>query len=87
MPNREYPGAVVQGDSLYSLFSDALDIVEELKADPDSEAFHAAFSFTERLEDRLRHYIEVCEAHGIKWDFDVSRSTTDFASLLGEDDL
>jgi len=85
MPGREYPGAVVQGDSLFSLFSDALDIVEELKDNSESDAFHAAFSVAERLEDRLRHYIEVCESNGIEWNFNVSRSTQDYATLLDND--
>ena len=86
MPRREFPGAVIQGDSLYSLFSDAVDVVETLQSSPDSEAFHAAFSVAERLEERLRNYIEVCEAHGIEWKFDVSPSTADYASLINEND-
>ncbi len=56
LPTRNYPGSVVQGDSLYSLFPDAIDLLEELKSQPDSEAFHAAYSIAERLEDQLRHY-------------------------------
>ena len=82
MPSRHYPGSVVQGDSLTSLLSDTLDVLEELKGQPDSEAFHAAFSVAERLEERLQHYISICESNGIKWTFKLKRRTEDYASLI-----
>jgi len=85
MPERQYPGVVIQGDSLFSLFSDSIDLLEELKEKPDSEAFHAAYSVAERLEGHLRHYIEVCEKHGIKWAFNRKKSVLEFEHLIETD--
>ena len=81
LPTRLYPGSVIQGDSLFSLLSDTLNVLEELKDQPDSEAFHAALSVAERLEGRLAHYISVCEANGIEWTFRSERSTEDYTSI------
>ncbi len=59
MPGRRYPGCIVQGDSLFILFSTARSIAEE---HPDSEA---ASELTQLLKDRLLHYRNVLQDHGM----------------------
>ena len=86
LPSREYPGSVIQGDSLMSLLSDTLDVLEELKGRPDGEAFHAALSVAERLEDRLQHYNAICETNGLKRTFESHRRPEDYSSLIDHGD-
>ena len=84
LPSRQYPGSVIQGDTLFSLLSDMLDILEELRDQPGSEAFHVAFSVAQSLEARLVHYVSTCEANGIDWTLKLDRSTKDYAALIDQ---
>lgn len=84
LPSRRYPGSVIQGDSLFSLLSDTLDVLDALKGQPDSEAFHTALSVAVRLEERLAHYISICEANGIESALRSERSTKDYSALIDQ---
>lgn len=78
MPERYYLGSVIQGDALFLLHGDAMDILEELKYNPGSYAFYKAYSVAKTLEDRLNHYIDVCNEGQIKIDFRVECSVHDY---------
>lgn len=78
MPERNYLGSVVQGDSLFLLHGEAMDILEELKHNPGSYVFYKAYSVAKSLEDRLSHYIDVCTEHDVKLDFRVECSVYDY---------
>jgi len=78
MPERNYLGSVIQGDSLFLLHGEAMDILEELKHNPGSYAFYKAYSVAKSLEDRLTHYIEVCAVNDVKLDFNIECSVYDY---------
>jgi hypothetical protein len=78
MPKRHYLGSVIQGDALFLLHGDAMDLLEELKHNPGSYAFYKAYSVAKSLEDRLNHYIDVCGQGGISLDFRIECSVYDY---------
>jgi hypothetical protein len=78
MPNRNYLGSVIQGDALFLLHGDAMDLLEELKHNPGSYAFYKAYSVAKSLEDRLNHYIDVCSQNDVKLDFRIECSVYDY---------
>jgi len=82
MPGRRYLGSVMQGDSLFLLHAEAMDIVESLKYNPGNETFFAAYSIAKNLEDRLNHYIQVCEENGIDLGLRIEVSVEDYADLV-----
>ena len=82
IPNNPFPAAVIQGDSLFLRHGEAMDLVEELKHNPGSDSFYRAFRVASDLEQRLRHYIDVCEAHDIELNFDIVCSVEDYRELL-----
>ena len=82
---RAYPGSVIQGDSLYILHRQIMDIVEHLSSDPEHDMFYEALDMAEKLEGRLLHYNEVCAAHGIK-KMEPKKTVKNFEHLV-EDDL
>lgn len=78
MPEQNYLGSVIQGDALFLLHGEAMDILEELKHNPGSYGFYKAHSVAKNLEDRLNHYISVCTQSGIKIDFRIECSVYDY---------
>ncbi len=78
MPERNYLGSVIQGDSLFLLHGEAMDILEELKHNPGSYGFYKAYSVAKSLEDRLNHFINVCKENDIKLNFRVECSVYDY---------
>ncbi len=78
MPERNYLGSVIQGDALFLLHGDAMDLLEELKHNPGSYAFYKAYSIAKSLEDRLNHYIDVCGQNDVKLDFRIECSVYDY---------
>ena len=82
MPDRQYLGSVIQGDSLFLLHAEAMDILEELKHNPGSYAYSKAYSIAKNLEQRLEHYIEICEANQVKSNFDIECSVLDYDEPL-----
>ena len=78
MPERRYLGSVIQGDALFLLHGEAMDMLEELKHNPGSYVFYKAHSIAKSLEDRLAHYIDVCTENNIKLDFRIECSVYDY---------
>jgi hypothetical protein len=65
-PGRNYPGSLIQGDSLYSLFQLAIEAKTELKNSNIGASHEALEEIIELLDSRLSHYESVLEAHGIE---------------------
>ena len=68
-PGREFPGAVVQGDSLRKLCGLATGIATWFRDSgptDDPEVLGDVQELTELLVDRLMHYQRVLEAHSIR---------------------
>jgi hypothetical protein len=78
MPEQSYLGSVIQGDALFLLHGDAMDILEELKHNPGSYVFYKAYAVAKALEDRLTEYIEVCNKNHVTIDFRVECSVYDY---------
>lgn len=78
MPEQDYLGSVIQGDALFLLHGEAMDLLEELKHNPGSYVFYKAYSVAKSLDNLLDHYISVCNLHGIKLDFRIECSVYDY---------
>lgn len=65
LPGRNYPGVVVQGDSLHSLVSELREMQELLRAGEYDDLEKVLADVRERLEDALGGYEVVCAEQGI----------------------
>lgn len=65
MPNRAYPGVLIQGDSLMMILGELTEAIEYFKTDPE-ESLGCLKSAHEEIEWRLAAYKKVCEETGIK---------------------
>ena len=86
-PGREFPGAVVQGDSLSILCAEAAEIAQRIKAlnVQDEELLYLVQDHQERLLSRLIHYQEVLAQHGIRRPYAKPVSKADLVVLVPED--
>jgi hypothetical protein len=66
-PDRQFPGVLVQGDSLSSLCGDADELCELLGR--GSEHFEEANLLRNKLQSYLTHYKSVLLEHGISLPF------------------
>jgi hypothetical protein len=67
MPGRNFPGCVVQGDSLCILYHRALDVPSLAKTThPDSELIDDATELVEMLGGWLDHYESVLKENGFR---------------------
>lgn len=66
VPGRQFPGCVVQGDSLSILLGNAKEVWEKIKVSDDEELVGAAQELVESLQSRLDHYERVLTEHGMK---------------------
>jgi hypothetical protein len=65
-PGRNYPGSLVQGDSLSIIYALATSIRGRAKRTGDTELIDEAEELHELLHMRLRIYEEALAAHGIE---------------------
>lgn len=65
MPGRQFPGVLIQGDSLLILRAD----VAELRDACDGEAREIAESLLENLDEILHRYVDALERHGLRRPF------------------
>lgn len=78
----DYLGTVVPADVLFLMHGEVMDIIEELKYNPGSDVFYSAFSLAKGIEERLRHYIDVCKEHDLEPGFSIDLSVQDYQDLL-----
>jgi hypothetical protein len=88
MPGREYPGCVIQGDSLAILFRTARRVAEALKtaAIDDGEVLGDLEDLCRSLLDRLLHYQEVLHQEGFDLPYVRPFSKDDAIRLMPEED-
>jgi hypothetical protein len=69
MPGRQFPGMVIQGDSLSILQFDLAEIRDLCRAGDTAEALACAEILLEQLDEKLLHYTEALERHGFRRPF------------------
>jgi hypothetical protein len=65
LPERKYPGIVVQGDSLSILVSDVEELRESIAKKDEAEVAASLGSIERHLKERLEFYESVLAKHGI----------------------
>jgi hypothetical protein len=60
LPSRNFPGVVVQGDTLNSLVSSLADMKSQLQAGDYAELVEEIEEMRAQLGEALSHYEEVC---------------------------
>lgn len=86
MPGRNLPGCVVQGDSLAILCRSAKRIAARIKEKgiDDEELLGEVEDLNNSLLDRLLHYQQVLQQHGLNLPYYPAASKEDFVRLLPE---
>ncbi|MFE5734368.1 DUF6959 family protein [Streptomyces sp. NPDC056528] len=69
LPGRNFPGVLVQGDTLSVLRSDVAELVELCAAGDLDEARHMAGLLSADLGAKLQRYTDALDAHGISRPF------------------
>lgn len=87
-PGRQFPGAVIQGDSLSILCSSARRIAEAVRDNKtDDEEFPSEVEdLLHSLLGRLHHYEKTLQRHGIALPYSRPVSKADFIKLTPDDD-
>ena len=86
MNNRNYPGLVIQGDSLSILFCEIQELslrLCEIKI-KDEELLYLAQGLQEKLLDSLLHYQQILQKHNIELPFSKVFSAADLINLVQE---
>ncbi len=82
LPGQHYLGSVMPGDVLFLMHGEAMDILEESKHNPGSYTYYKAYSIAKSLEQRLAHYLDVCEHHLLPQSFSIELSVEDYDEPL-----
>jgi hypothetical protein len=69
MPGRQFPGVLIQGDSLSSLRFEVAEIRDACRAGDVTEALEAAEFLLEDLDAILLRYTDALERHGLRKPF------------------
>jgi hypothetical protein len=86
VPGRQFPGSVIQGDSLSILCDDSKDLSLRLQhlGITDEEALSLAQGLQEQLLGRLVHYQQVLAAHNVALPYSAPVSESDLVALVAE---
>lgn len=89
VPERRFPGIVIQGDSLSILHSTARELSLRLQqlGIEDEELLYAAQELQEQLLDRLLHYQKTLAAHDISLPYSGSVVEDDLVRLVPEPEV
>jgi len=66
-PGRQFPGMLIQGDTLFSLSRMAATALAG--AEPDSDHWHDLKELVDELQSRVDFYSQVMREHGLKLPF------------------
>jgi hypothetical protein len=66
MPGRRFPGVVIQGDSLFSIYGSMRDLIEHFRRIRDEEHFYDALEVAEAIQAQLRHYEDALTSAGLE---------------------
>lgn len=69
LPGRQFPGVLIQGDSLWGLRRDVVEIRDALRTGETAEALEAAEFLIEDLDGLLLRYTDALERHGLRRPF------------------
>ena len=69
MPGRQFPGVLIQGDSLSIIRSDVAEIRDACRAGDASEALEAAELLLSALDAALLRYTDALDRHGLRKPF------------------
>ena len=75
LPGRRFPGVVVQGDSLSSMFDELASALVHAKNRGDEEAYYATFAVASRLQELLAAYEDTLRAIGSSLPYSASIKT------------
>ena len=64
-PSRNFPGSLIQGDTLNALVSDLAEAISDLESGNAEDCRDTLQVLHEKLSDRLQHYGSVLTAHSI----------------------
>jgi len=64
-PGRQFPGCVIQGDSLSILVKTAQEILQRVKDSGNEELVGCASELVDSLQSRQEHYERVLAQHSI----------------------
>ena len=83
-PGRQFPGCVIQGDSLRILCGLAVSVAERVRdhAPEDDEFRGDVQELTQALVGRLLHYQRVLQAHGVELPYSRPVTEADLVQLL-----
>lgn len=86
MPGRQFPGSVIQGDSLFVLCDDArsLSLCLLQLGITDEETLSLAQGLQEQLLDRLIHYQQTLAAHNLALPYSEPATARDLVPLVEE---
>jgi hypothetical protein len=82
LPGRQFPGIVVQGDSLSSMFDVLASALRSAKAQRDEEAFYSIYEVASRFQELLGAYELALKASGSRLPY-----TTPISSRQVRDDF
>ncbi|AWM37592.1 hypothetical protein GobsT_44190 [Gemmata obscuriglobus] len=85
-PGRNFPGAVIQGDSLRILCGLAVSVARRVRdhAPEDDEFLSDLQELAQSLVGRLLHYQQVLQAHGVRLPYTRPVTDADLVQLLPE---
>jgi hypothetical protein len=75
LPGRRFPGVVVQGDSLSSMFDELASALGHAKRRRDEEAYYATLAVASQLQDLLAAYENTLGAIGSSLPYPASIKT------------
>jgi len=84
LSGRRFPGIVIQGDTLASMFDAAKHLLGEFKRLRDEERYFETLMFVEHLQGQLLHYEETLERMGMQLPYSGSIKSRLAANDYGE---
>jgi hypothetical protein len=69
MPGRQFPGIVMQGDSISSLHGCLVLALADAKKRRDEDTFYELYPFVKILEGQLLHYEQALKASGMRFPY------------------
>ena len=66
MPGRRFPAIAIQGDTLSSMLSKAMEMLEKGKKYKDEDLYYSALYLAKQLRGQLAHYEEILESEGFE---------------------
>ena len=67
LPGRQFPGMLIQGDTLYNLSRMAADALAG--AEPQSDHWHDIKELADQLQSRVSYYAQILREHGMELPF------------------